>query len=70
MRNAKGEVRLQVYKGCETLDKGFRLTHLKKGGQYLEDDSDFYQHVTTAAGYGIMSVKANEQVSEASMGDY
>lgn len=56
MRNAKGEVSLYVYKGAPTLDEGFRLTKLKSGGQYIEDDSPAYQHVTTAAGYGIMEV--------------
>jgi len=70
MRNAKGQVRLFVYKGCETLDKGFSLTALKKGGQYIEDDSEYYQHVTTAAGYGICAVKAQEQMSEASAWEY
>lgn len=54
-KNAFGEIKLYVYDGCETLDKGFRLTKLKSGGQYIEDDSLSFQHVTTAAGYGICS---------------
>ncbi|MGB0257748.1 MAG: phage terminase large subunit [Coraliomargarita sp.] len=45
--------RVVVYKKCPTLDKGFRLTKLKSGGSYIEDDSKPWQHVTTAAGYGI-----------------
>ena len=53
LKNGNGEVRLTVYKGCPTLNKGFRLTQLKKGGSYIEDDSKSYQHITTAAGYGI-----------------
>jgi len=53
MKNAKGEVRLQVYSPCKVLDEGFRLTKLKAGGQYIEDDSKYYQHITTAAGYGV-----------------
>lgn len=50
--NGLKEVRLYVW-ACETLDKAFRLTNLKNGGQYVEDDSKPYQHVGTAAGYGI-----------------
>lgn len=53
--NAAGERRLFVYKGAPMLDKGLRLTALKKGGSYIEDDSAAYQHVTTAAGYGLVS---------------
>jgi PBSX family phage terminase large subunit len=52
--NAKGEHRLYVYKTCQTLHKGFKLTSLKKGGTYIEDDSKEYQHVTSAAGYSIV----------------
>ena len=53
-KNDLGEARITVWK-CPTLDKGFRLTVLKKGGSYVEDDSKAhpYQHVTTAAGYGV-----------------
>lgn len=52
-RNARGERGLFVYRGAKDLDKGFRLTALKRGGQYIEDDSKPWQHVTTAAGYHI-----------------
>lgn len=55
MENQLGEHRLFLYRKCKTLDKGFRLTALKKGGSFIEDDSRPYQHVTTAAGYGICS---------------
>lgn len=55
MKNSLGEVRLYVYQGAKTLDEGFRLTKLKPGGKYIEDDSKRYQHVSTAAGYGIVS---------------
>lgn len=51
MRNANGKHRLFVYKRCKVLDEGFRLVQLKAGGNYVEDDSKEYQHVTTAAGY-------------------
>ncbi len=51
--NVPGEVRLFVYKNCATVDEGMRLTQLKKGAEYIEDDSKWYQHVTTALGYAI-----------------
>jgi hypothetical protein len=52
-RSQSGKTRLYVYKSCPTLHKGFKLTQLRKGGNYVEDDSKPYQHVTTAAGYGL-----------------
>jgi len=57
-KNALGEVRSFVYAAAKTADEGFRLTKLKKGGQYVEDDSFSYQHITTAAGYGLVSTLA------------
>lgn len=51
--NDLGEVRVQIYDKCKTLREGFQLVKLKEGAQYLEDDSKYYQHVTTAAGYDI-----------------
>lgn len=54
-KNALKEHRAWVYEACSTADEGFRLTKLKKGGQYAEDDSKPYQHITTAAGYGIIT---------------
>ena len=50
-KNSNGKVNCFVYKGASTLDEGFRLTKLKKGGNYIEDDSFRAQHCTTAAGY-------------------
>jgi len=52
-RNAEGASRCYVYEDCEVLDEGLRTTKIKQGGQYIEDDSKRYQHVTTALGYGI-----------------
>jgi hypothetical protein len=43
-----------VYNQAKTVDEGFRLTSLKKGGQLIEDDSKPYQHCTTAVGYYIV----------------
>jgi hypothetical protein len=51
--NDLGEVRVLVYPKCRVLREGFKLNKLKKGADYLEDDSKFYQHVTTAATYDI-----------------
>jgi PBSX family phage terminase large subunit len=57
MKNALGEICLYVYSNCVTLIKGFKLTKLKDNGSIIEDDSPScpYQHVTTAAGYGIIA---------------
>jgi hypothetical protein len=55
MHNAAKAVRLFVYRMAKDLDEGFRLTKLKQGGQYIEDDSFAFQHVTTAAGYAVIA---------------
>jgi hypothetical protein len=52
-QNESGKIRLKVYKDAPTADKGLRLTQLKKGGKYIEDDSKEYQHISTAIGYGL-----------------
>lgn len=57
--NDLGERRLYVYSGCATVDEGLRLTKLKSGGNYIEDDSKPYQHCTTALGYAIVSLSNN-----------
>lgn len=53
-KNEAGEVRLFVYQGCKVVDEGLRLTQLKKNGNLVEDDSKYYQHITTALGYLCM----------------
>lgn len=53
MENAKGRIRFYIYKGCEWVDEGFRLTEPKKGADNIEDDSLQQQHVTTAITYWI-----------------
>lgn len=64
--NAKGVRRLFVYKDAPTADEGLRLTALKKGASYIENDSKAYQHITTAIGYSVydwlMSKEADEPV--------
>lgn len=52
--NSLGERRLFVYKDAPTADEGCRLTKLKEGANYIEDDSKSYQHITTAVGYAII----------------
>ena len=51
--NDNKKVGCLIYAGCEDIDKGFRLTKLKKNADYIEDDSFEFQHVTTAIGYYI-----------------
>jgi PBSX family phage terminase large subunit len=57
MLNNLGERRLFVYADCKTLDEGFRMTKLKSGASFLENDSDRFQHCTAAVGYAIMFVE-------------
>ena len=59
--NALGETRLYLYQGCATLDEGLRLTKLKPGANYIEDDSKRYQHCTTAAGYAVVMLTQQQQ---------
>lgn len=54
-RNALNKSRLFVYRTAPMTDKGLRLTALKKGGNYVEDDSKEYQHVTCGIGYTLCS---------------
>lgn len=61
--NAEGQRRLFVYKDCPTLHKGLRLVELKKGSDYIEDDSKPWQHVTTAAGYGVKAAEIYDRES-------
>lgn len=63
LSNANCESHVFITRNCKTLIKGFRLTKLKDGGQYIEDDSDEWQHITTAAGYGIVRVLDNKESS-------
>jgi hypothetical protein len=53
LKNELGEYRVTVYGDAPMIDKGFRLTRLKPGGSYIEDDANEYQHITTAVGYLI-----------------
>lgn len=55
--NDLNEKHFFVYKDAPTVDEGLRLTKLKKGSTYQEDDSDRFQHVITAVGYYIYRIK-------------
>lgn len=51
--NANGDRNMFIYKDAPMAEEGFRLTALKDGANYIEDDSKPYQHITTAIGYSI-----------------
>lgn len=51
LKNELGEYRMFVYQDAPMADKGLRLTRLKEGGSYIEDDANEWQHITTAIGY-------------------
>lgn len=57
--NDNGDTRLYVYKDAKVVDEGLRLTKIKKGSSYQEDDSagNYFQHVVTALGYYIYHYK-------------
>lgn len=63
LKNANGDINMYVYKDAPTVDEGLRLTKLKTGAQYLEDDSDRFQHITTAVGYAVCGILSNEEDS-------
>lgn len=63
LNNEKGQRRVFVYQEAPTVHEGLRLTKLKPGADYIEDDSKPWQHVTTALGYGIVTA-ANEANSK------
>ena len=58
--NFEQKIQLYIYKEAEQASDGFTMTKLKKGGQFLEDDSLPEQHVTTAIGYWVDYLIENE----------
>ena len=61
LKNADKKSSIKIVRTrCKTLIKGFRLSKLLKGTGYKEDDKDEWQHVTTAAGYGVVRQVFNE----------
>ena len=51
--NDQGQTRLYIYRDAQKLDEGLRLTKIKKGSAYQEDDNNDYQHVVSALGYYV-----------------
>lgn len=64
LKNSLGDIRIFIYVDAPTVDEGLRLTKLKKGGLYVEDDTIRSQHVTTALGYMVCRVISNEKRPE------
>lgn len=54
LKNANGNTSIYVTKNCKTIIKGLKQAKLRDKASYVEDDSDSFQHVTTAMGYGIL----------------
>lgn len=53
LQSADNKRKILISENCTILRKGMRLTALKKGGAYVEDDNNEYQHCTTALGYAV-----------------
>lgn len=51
--NQNGDIRLYIYSDAAKVDEGLRLTKVKSGSSYQEDDSNDFQHVVSAVGYYI-----------------
>jgi hypothetical protein len=60
--NSINQHRLFIYEKCKILNEGMKLTALKKGAEYIEDDSKEYQHVTTALGYRVVYSSQNKVI--------
>lgn len=54
--NEQGHVRLKIYKDAYTAHEGLNFTKYKKGAKLIQDDSDRFQHVSTAIRYWIWEV--------------
>jgi len=63
-KNELGDHRLFIYEKAKTADKALRLTQLKKGGNYIEDDSKPFQHIGTAIGYGLFRITERAGLGE------
>lgn len=63
LHNSKNVVSLYIDKRCKVLDEGLTKTKLVDSGNYTEDDSNSYQHVTTALGYAICAVEKEMEIT-------
>lgn len=50
LKNRAGDTRIKIHPRCKTLIKGLGTVKLRKGAQYLEEET-YSQHCTTALGY-------------------
>jgi Terminase large subunit, T4likevirus-type, N-terminal len=50
LKNANGEIGMRLHPRVKALAKGFETVRIRKGAQYLEEETR-EQHVTTAVGY-------------------
>ena len=57
--NEHNQVRLKVYKDAYTSHEGLSFTKYKKGAKLIQDDSDYFQHVSTAIRYWVWEVINN-----------
>jgi hypothetical protein len=64
--NENKQIRLFIYKKAQTADKAMRLTQMRKGAGFVEDDTKDFQHIGTAMGYGILQTLMFEKVKKQS----
>lgn len=57
--NENKEVKMVVYKDAEVAHKGLSFTKYKKGARLVQDDSDEFQHISTAIRYWNWEVIEN-----------
>ena len=50
LENAEGDIRMKIHPQCKTILKGLEIGRLRKGAEYLEEET-YWQHITTAVGY-------------------
>lgn len=67
--NSLGQSRFMIH-NLKVADEGMRLTKLKPGGNYIEDDSFRAQHICTGIGYGIYAFKNLYSEDKQTSGSY
>ena len=58
--NSLNHHRLFVYEDAPMAHKGMRLSKLKEGAGYVENDDDEFQHISTGIGYSVVFLTENE----------
>jgi hypothetical protein len=66
------QVSLKVYKEARTSHEGLSFTKYKKGARLVQDDSDYFQHVSTAIRYWTWQVKEfiHKKNNQITIGNY